>query len=423
MTAATVTAAALLIALPTAQADPPPHAPGWASAAGGTTGGAGADDASVWTVRTRADLARALGNHGAPTSPKRIRVEGDIDGHQAADGTHLGEQDYAPGYDLARYMSCFGADGAEWSDTRHPYCKEQRALRQKGSDAEKRQVQLTIPSNTTLEGIGKDARLLGVMLSVNTGRNIIVRNLEIEAPVDHFTTWSPGDGEDGSWNARLDAMSLVTGRNIWIDHCTFTDGRYPDRDAPDGFHGEPVQRHDGLLDIEDGSDHVTVSDSRFTDHDKALLIGSGDGDSASDRGHLKVTFLRNLFTDIVQRAPRVRYGQVHAVNNVYRGSGAEYALGIGLESAIESERNVFDYDEATDPAVTTANLGGDRFNDTGSWFNGRHVDLNALAAAEAPGDFSHDTGWRPADAYDYDALKSAAAVRRHVLAHAGPDGG
>ncbi|MFC4464205.1 hypothetical protein ACFPH6_06425 [Streptomyces xiangluensis] len=58
-----------------------------------------------------------------------------------------------------------------------------------------------------------------------------------------------------------------------IDHCTFTDGRYPDRTAPLGFHGERVQRHDGLPDIEGGSDFITVSDSRFTDHDKALLIG------------------------------------------------------------------------------------------------------------------------------------------------------
>jgi pectate lyase len=214
-------------------------------------------------------------------------------------------------------MSCFGQDGAEWSDTRYDYCQQQRRLRQTGSNKEKAQIQLTVPSNTTLVGTGDNARLLGVFLTVNSGTNIVVRNLRLEAPVDHFTSWSPGDG----WNARFDALTVITGRNLWIDHCTFTDGRFPDRTAPLGFHGERVQRHDGLLDIEDGSDFVTVSDSRFEDHDKAILVGSGDGRGDRDREHLKVTFVRNLFEDIVQRGPRVRFGQVHVVNNVYASRG------------------------------------------------------------------------------------------------------
>lgn len=396
---------------------------GWASVNGGTTGGAGAGPESVWTVSTRAELKEALANRGEATAPKVIRVEGDISGHEAGDGTLLGEQDYAPGYDLAKYMSCFGEDGAEWSDTRYDYCKQQRILRQTGSNKEKQQIQLTVPSNTTLIGTGGDARLLGVFLSVNTGTNIVIRDLTLEAPVDHFTTWSPGDGEQGSWNARFDALAVITGRNIWIDHCTFTDGRYPDRTAPPGFHGERVQRHDGLLDIEDGSDFITVSDSRFTDHDKAVLIGSGDGRGDRDRGHLKVTFVRNLFTDIGQRAPRVRFGQVHVVNNVYRGRAGDtgYALGIGVESAMVSERNVFRYEGPdASPALVVALYGGTRFRDTGSWLNGRPAGLAAAAAAEAADGFTTDTGWAPADVYPYRPLRSPAAVWWHVLNHSGP---
>ena len=152
-------------------------------------------------------------------------------------------------------------------------------------------------------------------------------------------------------------MTVITGRHIRIDHCTFTDGRFPDREAPLGFHGERVQRHDGLLDIEDGSDFITVSDSRFENHDKAILIGSGDGRGDRDRGHLKVTFARNLFSDIVQRAPRVRFGQVHVVNNVHRGRAPLYALGVGVESAIFSERNVFRYPGAG-PSLAVAAYGG-----------------------------------------------------------------
>jgi pectate lyase len=420
--------AALLVCafLPTNTASAAPEAipVGWASVNGSTTGGAGAALDSVWTVSTRAELKTALANHGDPTAPKVIRVAGDINGHERDDGTLLGEQDYAPGYDLAKYMSCFGEDGTQWSDTRYDYCKPQRTLRQTGSNKEKLQIQLTVPSNTTLVGLGGSARLLGVFLTVNTGTNIVVRDLHLEAPVDHFTTWSPGDGDQGNWNARFDAMTVVTGKNILVDHCTFTDGRFPDRKARLGFHGKPVQHHDGLLDIEDGSDFITVSDSRFTDHDKAILIGSGDGRGDRDRGHLKVTFIRNLFTDIGQRGPRVRFGQVHVVNNVYRGRAADtvYALGIGLESAIVSERNVFAYaGQGAEAAVAVANYGGTRFRDTGSWLNGRRTDLNAAAAAEATGDFTTDTGWDPADVYRYRSLKSAAAVYLYVLHHSGPE--
>ncbi|KKD08538.1 hypothetical protein TN53_07710 [Streptomyces sp. WM6386] len=107
---------------------------GWASTGTGTTGGAGG---TVWTVRTRAELKEALANAGDPTAPKVIRAVGDINGHEADDGSLLGEQDYAPGYDLAKYMSCFGEDGTTWSDTRHDYCKQQRQLRQTGSNKEK----------------------------------------------------------------------------------------------------------------------------------------------------------------------------------------------------------------------------------------------------------------------------------------------
>ena len=173
----------------------------------------------------------------------------------------------------------------------------------------------------------------------------------------------------------------------------------------------------GLLDIEDGSDFITVSDSRFDDHDKAILIGSGDGRGDRDRGHLKVTFARNLFTGIVQRAPRVRFGQVHVVNNVYRGRAADtvYALGVGVESAIFSERNVFRYRDA-EPALAVGDYGGDHFHDTGSWFNGRPAHLNAVASGLG---LTDDVGWDPADVYDYRPLRSAAAVEQYVLHHAG----
>ncbi len=392
---------------------------GWAGTGGGTTGGGAGGNATgtTWTVHTRAELKEALANRGDPTAPKTIRVAGTVKGAETDDGVLLGEQDYAPGYDLGKYMSCFGVDGTTWSDTLFDYCHQQRTLRQIGSNNEKAQIQLTVPSNTTLVGADRTAQLLGVYLTVNTGTNIIIRNLRMEAPVDYFTTWTPDDGPQGNWNARFDAMSVVTGKHIWVDHCTFTDGRFPDRTAPVGFHDEHVQRHDGLLDMEDGTDFVTVSDSRFDDHDKALLIGSGDGHADRDRGHLKITFARNLFTDIVQRGPRVRFGQVHVVNNVYIGrpEATLYALGVGLESAIFSEHNVFVYPHGA-PDLALAEYGGEHFRDNGSWFNGRSADLGAVAAGLG---LTDDVGWNPADAYTYSQFTSRAAVEQYVLRHSG----
>ncbi|MEV3856521.1 pectate lyase [Streptomyces sp. NPDC050095] len=408
-----------------AQAASGPVVEGWAGAEGATvTGGAGADPAAVWTVRTRAELKEALANHGDPTAPKVVRVVGDIDGAEAEDGSGriLGEQDYAPGFDQRLYMSCFGEDGTTWSDTRYDYCKPQRILRQTGSNKEKLQIQLTVPSNTTLEGVGRDARLLGVFLTVNTGSNIVVRDLQLESPVDHFTTWSPDDGASGNWNARFDAMTVVTGTRILISHCTFTDGRFLDEDAPVGFHGKHVQRHDGLLDIEDGSNLITVADSVFAEHDKALLIGSGDGRGDRDRGRLKITFARNLFRDIVQRAPRVRFGQVHAYNNLYTGARPSYALGVGLESAIVSEKNSFAYAPGAGAPRVIGPQGGTAFHDRGSWIDGRRADLDAQAAAVIGATYTADTRWDPAQlpGYTYRLLPTAASVTAYVRHHAGP---
>lgn len=458
-------AALAALALVSGSASAAPQAPsagpwlgaadGWAATNGGTVGGADAPRASYYVVSTRAELVAAANNGGHPDDPKVILVRGTIDGNEAADGHLLGEQDYAPGYDIEKYMSCF-ANGTTWSDTTFPYCKEQRGLRTTGSNKEKAQIQITIPSNTSLIGLGSDAKLSSVFLSVNRGHNIAVRNLTIESPIDWFTSWDPGDGANGNWNGRFKAMGVVSGTNIWVDHCTFSDGAYPDDQAPTGFQGRAIQRHDGLLDIEDGADFITVSYSQFLGHDKTMLIGSGDSHADKDAGHLRITFHHNLFKDAVERSPRVRFGAVHTYNNVFQGAvddprfpmpsqsmgGYAYYLGVGYQSKIYSEYNDFEY---TGPGatndITIWNWGGNQFVDHGSWFNGRPTDLNTLAAQKfedakaaaletaattgtaAPDwtalDFTTDVGWSPAQEYRYHALTSPAAVRAVVLAQAG----
>jgi pectate lyase len=135
--------------------------------------------------------------------------------------------------------------------------------------------------------------------------------------------------------------------------------------------GVLFQVHDGLLDITNASDLVTVSWNRFENHDKLMLIGSSDN-APLDVGRLRVTLHHNLFEAIGQRAARVRFGQVHVYNNLYRiGNLAnyQYSWGVGIQSQIYAENNFFDVDE--DVA-----LGGiiERLNGTAMFETGTLVD-------------------------------------------------
>jgi pectate lyase len=397
---------------------------GWATANGGTDGGAGAPASSTYLVSTRAELLAALDNDGRRTEPKVVYVQGVIDGNERADGTLMGEQDYAPGYDLQKYLSCFTDAG--WSDAAHDYCGDQRRKRQTGSNNLKRQTEISVPSNTTILGVGADAEVRGATIMLHLAHDVVIRNLTVEAPRDFFTSWDPWDGEQGAWNARFDAVSSVTSTNIWLDHVTLTDGRFPDSTAPIGPSGKPVNFHDGLFDLKDGTDFVTMSNSRVEDHDKAMLIGSGDDNGDTDEGRLNVTFVRNAFDGVTQRSPRVRFGKAHVVNNYFRASvndpvsplkpGAGYFIGVGVESQIVSERNVFDYvGPGADASVTVWGAGG-TFVDRGSWFRMRPVDLRSVLPAE----ITWGVDWDPADVYDYQVLRSPAAVKAHGKHLTGP---
>ena len=229
------------------------------------------------------------------------------------------------------------------------------------------------------------------------------------------------------------------------------------RAAPIGPNGKPANRHDGLLDLKDGTDYVTVSNSKLYNHDKTMLLGSGDEHVDKDGGKLRVSYIGNHLENIQQRGPRVRFGKVHVLNNYFVAStehpqypmisegqgGTSYFLGAGYESRIFSERNAFDYTgQGADESIMVSSYNGHRFKDSGSWFNGEEADLNAvaqasfeqtraaaLADAELTGepapdrtgwDFSTDVGWDPADAYSYKAFATPQAVRNHALNFTGP---
>ncbi|MBK3638121.1 polysaccharide lyase family 1 protein, partial [Streptomyces sp. MBT97] len=319
---------------------------GWASYGTGTTGGAAADADHVYTVTTWAGFRAALAAGGS--APKIIKVKGVIDA--VAEGC---DSFAAPGYDFAAYLAKYapGTWGLDTDLSAEPDDSPE-GLRRASAAAQDQAIKANVPANTTIVGIGKNAGFKGVSLQIKAVDNVIVRNLAFESPIDCFPQWDPTDGANGNWNSEYDTAVVYGSTHVWLDHNTFTDGSHPDSAAPTYF-GMLYQQHDGELDIVRGADHVTASWNVFTEHDKTILIGNSDSEStaAGDRGHLKVTFHHNLFSKLVERAPRVRFGQVDSYNNHFVGDDSySYSFGVGKESRLVAQHNAFTLPEGVSAA-------------------------------------------------------------------------
>ncbi|KUN71167.1 pectate lyase [Streptomyces canus] len=386
---------------------------GWASAGEGTTGGSGADAAHVYTVTDRAELVRAL--DGGSATPKIIRIAGTVDANTDDDGDHLDCADYATdGYGLKKYLAAY--DPRTWGAAKPSGPQEE--ARQASAKKQAERVELLVGSNTTIVGL-RGAVLKGGSLQVRNATNVIIRNLDLRDAYDCFPVWQPNTGGLGDWKTAYDTIWLTGSTHVWVDHVTLSDKGHPDADEPTYF-ARNYLRHDGLLDITNGSDLVTVSWSKFADHDKAMLIGNSDS-ATGDRGRLRVTLHHNQFESVVQRAPRVRFGQVHLYNNRYiaKNDDYRYSLGISTESAVHAENNAFHTPGHIEAADLVKSWNGSALHQTGTLFNGYPVDLLALYNAYNSGserDLTADVGWTPTL---HTKIDSAEAADRAVARGAG----
>jgi pectate lyase len=359
---------------------------GWATQSGGTTGGSAAAAAQIYTVSTRAQLIKALDGTDPvtgktnKTAPKIIKWVGTID----------------------------MTEGTPFTDH---------------SDQAKR-AEVKVRANTTIIGVGSDAYLPNGFFKLSSVDNVIIRNIRISNPCDLEPKWDSGDGA-GNYNSEFDAMTVDHSTHVWIDHVWFTDAPYTDDKEPLGNTDKNgvvkhIQCHDGSLDIKKASDYVTVSNSIFAQHDKNTLVGSSDSNT-DDEGHQTISFLGNLYDNIGQRAPRVRFGMVHTAGNYFTGSKTDpvyphlYSIGTGLNSKIISENNVFDIAGAAAGScadiVKNPNTDNPEGNlvDSGSLVNGA-----PLAGCTAP----TAVGWSLPAGYPYPKL-AATQVKASVLANAG----
>ncbi len=367
---------------------------GWAGV-GATTGGASARPEHIVDVHDRAGLDAAL---RLGEWPKIIRVHAFID---LCPGGAESFRD--PAFDADAFDRAYAPASWGRNDPSGPLEDARRR-------SEKRQAGVSVvrlPSNTTLLGAAPGAGFQHGMVLLDQVSNIVIRDLRFSDAYDHFPEWQPRDNGHGEWNSAYDGLSLRGAERVWVDHCHFDDGNRPDKLEPIRL-GQRVQHHDGLLDITNGSDLVTVSWCRFQAHDKTMLIGSSDS-RTSDDGKLRVTLHHNHFDGCKERAPRVRFGHVHVVANLFSAEQAEdygYSLGIGLQSRLFSEHNRWEL-----PAGVTADrlirrLKGSAFVDRDSRLNGQPVDILAAWRAAHPGDsLSAELGWRPDESYDAALLR------------------
>ncbi|HET9445686.1 MAG TPA: hypothetical protein VFO35_05475 [Steroidobacteraceae bacterium] len=385
---------------------------GWAASGSGVTGGSAAVDAQIYTVTNRAELIAAL-NNGVTSStspsnpsnePKIIYVKGAIDANVDDANQPLTCPDYyRNGFTIEQFLATF--DPAVWG--RNPPSGPVEAARVASQQAQQARVRIRPGSNTTIVGLGRDATIRGAWLDIrgtagvaNSRTNIIVRNITFQDTFDCFPAWAPTDGALGAWNSQYDSISLRDTNNVWIDHNTFEDRATADSTLPLRF-GVIFQVHDGLLDITNASDLVTVSWNRFRNHDKMMLIGSSDT-AAADRGKLRVTLHHNLFDGVGQRAPRVRFGQVHVYNNLYDLRSTPnyvYSWGVGIESALFAEENFFIAERAFTVDQIIERLNGTTASVSGTLVIGPRVrnPVDVIAAWNAVNDpdIGFDAGWTP----------------------------
>ena len=210
---------------------------GFASLGEGTIGGASADAAHVFVVRTRAELLAAI-NAGPTGAPRIINVDGVIDFNVDDSNRPLTCESYSrDGYTRDAFLAFYNPAGPWGPNPPANTAGSLEAARLASAAAQSARVRMRVPDNTTIIGTDTRATLRGVWFDLRGAttarrRNIIIRHLTFEDTYDCFPAWTPTRNADGSWagtgewDSEYDAVSLRETEQVWIDHndCATGDG-------------------------------------------------------------------------------------------------------------------------------------------------------------------------------------------------------
>ncbi|WP_328868882.1 polysaccharide lyase family 1 protein [Streptomyces sp. NBC_00287] len=153
-------------------------------------------------------------------------------------------------------------------------------------------IELKQISNVTIIGVGSGAVFDQLGIHIRESSNIIIQNVTVRNVKKSGSPTSNGG----------DAIGMESDvRNVWVDHATLEAS------------GGESEGYDGLFDMKDNTQYVTLSYSILRNSGRGGLIGS----SESDLSNGYVTFHHNLYENIDSRAPLLRGGTAHAYNNHY----------------------------------------------------------------------------------------------------------
>jgi len=263
----------------------------------------------------------------------------------------------------------------------------------------------TIGSNKTIIGCSGTPTVRGTV-QIKSAANVILRNLNIVGfnckPPD------PDAANGGQCQNGHDAVTVQSSHNIWFDHDAISDGS------------------DGNLDVNHGSDFVTVSNTKFfyssarsdpndtgaAGHRFSNLIGGSDSNGSEDTGHLNITWVHDWWAqNVVERQPRVRFGKNHLFNNLWNATGNNYDIGVGVGANILTQNNAFV--GVKTPINTTSfvnpSIAASAIRSTGNLLQG--------TTGTAPTDLNPGSVFTPSYSFTLDA---ASTVQAFVQANAGP---
>ncbi|MBB5873612.1 pectate lyase [Allocatelliglobosispora scoriae] len=153
-------------------------------------------------------------------------------------------------------------------------------------------IELKEISNVTIIGVGGGAVFDQLGIHIRDSSNIIIQNVTVRNVKKSGSPTSNGG----------DAIGMEsTVRNIWVDHVTLEAS------------GGESEGFDGLFDMKDNVQYVTLSYAILRNSGRGGLIGS----SESDRSNGFITFHHNYYSNIDSRTPLLRGGVAHIYNNYY----------------------------------------------------------------------------------------------------------
>ncbi|WP_316810117.1 immunoglobulin domain-containing protein [Pedobacter heparinus] len=238
-----------------------------------------------------------------------------------------------------------------------------------------------VKSNKSIIGL-QGSVITGAGFGVYDGmNNVIFQNLTIK-DVETYTNIIVKNGS----------------HHVWVDHCELSSDR---------THGWDF--YDGLIDIGNWSDYVTISWNKLHDSHIPILIGFGDN-VTQDIGHLRTTVHHNYFYNVSERQPCTRFGYMHVFNN-YVSNSSGYGVGATMGATVRTDNNYFD--NTSRPLWTD-------FNSAPGYFSG--ASTNYYAPSCGPNIISTaPSTWTPVADYSYAAyLTTPAQAKIDVLAGAGP---